>query len=349
MTVSLRARAWSDVALAALVIVLADVLLFHVGVYLPFVKPESFGGRVDFTVGRDVRSRAAMPELSRVVAIGDSTMLAGIDEPLLDRELALRGLACYAFNFSEGALSPRGWVALERRAPLGHEVRVLVVGIYGPTLATCGPHTIDVAIAKSRLSLGDALEMAGTYADVETRLEVVTGAMLRTIWYRLDLRDLLADPRGRRRDLARIDAQRHDLSRRRVVLTAASMPPTSPGGFLPDVPLAIAPCHAERIETLVRHLRSRKIPVVMAVLPLPYIARRQPCEELGALTALSERLEAQGATVGTFAPQELLRELERPGYFQDMAHMNARGARLYTQALAEFLAAWLPDASATPS
>ena len=193
-----------DFLLASLLVVLADVALFHAGAYFPFVQPESFSGQVEDQVRRVNRRIESFPGQHRILVMGNSATQASVGESHLETELADNGLRYDAINMAIGGSSPRAWYVLLKDGWISKDnTEVVVLGINLGSIQAFGrKKRADLDISKTRLKAADAWAMARAYRGLETRLEVFVGTVFRTLLFRDDVKQYLLSPMERRREVA---------------------------------------------------------------------------------------------------------------------------------------------------
>lgn len=360
---------------AGLLLVLADVALFHRGGYFLWLEPESYSGEVLKQARRLASSIETFPGRRRIVMMGDSLTGAGIQERQLEEELAERGSRYAAINLAIGGATSRSWYLLLKNglAP-ADTTEIVVLGIHGGLLrATSDNLGLDLKIVKTHLRVTDAWPLASSYQGLEKRFEVFSGVVFRGLLFRDDLRQYLEEPGRRHRELAarrsageehpaRENRSKHDLLSARLGddgrLVAGELAPflrrrhqlrgrierqlrrradfrAGRGQAGTRRPLDAGKVRS--LERLVEVMHARGIRVVFSTLPRsPY-----PLRELDAsvVERLAGDLARRGADVVLWHDAELIRRLESPEFFRDSQHLNAAGAEIYTRDLARFLAA----------
>ena len=366
-----------DFLLASLVVVLADIVLFHAGAYFPLLQPESFSGVVESRL-RWVSGRLeAFPGRNRIVVMGNSKAQACVMESQLEADLAFNGLRYHVINMSVGGSTPRSWYALMKEGRITSDnTEIVVIGVTDMSIEAHKKEGLrDLDISKTRLKIGDALTMASAYREFEDRLEVFSGFFFRTPLFEDDIKQLLASPARRFRQIAAsrkrfsIEARIDNRSNRDLLSARLGkdgrLDVDKLDGFLKKRDnlrrevqgmlrhrkrLAAAMAQGRRmvrnaivdpgklmmLGRLVEDLNARGIKVVLGVVPaFPYSMTRPT--EGDYLGNFFRDLERSGADVEVWHDLSMLRQLHSPRYFKDALHVNTKGAEIYTRRLAQFL------------
>ncbi len=366
-----------DFLLAMLAVVLADVVLFHLGAYFPLVQPESYSGQVERQARRFAGMIEDSPGRNRIVIMGNSITVNSIQERQLEVDLAERGLRYEAVNIAIGGSAPRAWSLLLDNGPVTrNNTEIVILGLNPSAIqaSTNNARALDMEISKTCLKIGDAFWTASSYQHVEMRLMVFSSVVFRTLLFRNDVKQLLKDPWKRRRQLAARARDEHGgaverrENRSRNDLLSARL--GSDGKIVFDqlakflkkkdrLRAGIERRLVLRDELLARGEGPRwSIKIDPARLAMVgrlverlngrgikvvfSVAPRSPYP-LAALDAsqikqLYQQLARQGADVALWHDPALIRRLEAPEYYKALVHVNAAGAEIYTAGLARFLA-----------
>lgn len=363
-------RLFTDLILAVMLVVSVDAALFHGGLYFQLLQPSSYSGQIESSSRRFHATLEAFPDDPRIVIMGDSTAGSCVNEKQLDQYLDARGLDVYGINLSQGGSTSRSWYHLIANEQIFAEnTRAVVVGIHPTALMEFDLLKPDVDILKTRISLGDLKTMVQGYAGLETRLEIASGVIYRLPWFRDDVRELLKNPAERLRIVRenRESEARFERGWRRQVLSDRTLSSARLGpdgklvtqGLAPFIardpmlqdalaqqisrrgterrrPIQLDPLKKDLLRRLVELLDARGITTVFAVTPenaFPFAGH-----DVQDLEQTFDQLKAEGLDVVFFHDTEMLEKIEDPTYFRDQLHVNAAGAALYTEALADFLA-----------
>ena len=361
---------FSDLLLAVALVVLADVALFHGGLYFQVLQPSSYSGRIESMSRRFHATLEAFPENPRIVIMGDSRAGSCVNEKLLSQSLAAHGLDFFGINMSQGGSTSRSWYHLIANEQIhSGNTRAVVLGVHSIALLKFDIQKPDIDIVKTRVSLDDLVTLAHGFEGLETRLEVISGVIYRLPWFRDDVLELLKNP-GKRLRVVREHMEGEARFRRgwrrqvwseRTLLTARLGPDGKlvTEGLAPFIAkdpvlqrdlahqlrrrgaerrraLQLDPLKKDQLCRLVRLLDAQGILTVFAV--TPENAFPLAGYDVEDLRQTFDQLKAEGLDVVFFHDTEMLAEVENPRYFRDQLHVNAAGSVLYTEALADFLA-----------
>ncbi len=194
----------NDILLALLVVAVADIVLFHYGVYFAILQPESYSGRVEQQGRRLAGMLEAAPDRDGMVVIGNSQAQATIQEAQLEAELSDGGQQFRVINQAVGGSSPSAWYFLLQSDWFPKDTTKIVVLAVNNTsiLAFEGGEQRDLDISKTRLGIGDAAMIARTHHGLEDRLAAFSGVLFRTLLFRDDAKQYLRSPSERHRQIA---------------------------------------------------------------------------------------------------------------------------------------------------
>ncbi|MEM7584604.1 MAG: hypothetical protein AAF560_14535 [Acidobacteriota bacterium] len=380
-------RKLDDLLLALLVVAVVDLVLFHGGVYRPWIQPKSYSGLVERQGERFGDLLETFPDRESIVVLGNSQTREGVREGQLEAELAASGQRFVVGNLGIGGSSPRAWSYLLQSdwIPLD-TTRVVVLGINIRVIrAAMGDEQRDIDICKTRLCALEATNLAGTYLGLEKQLSVAAGVLFRSLLFRDDVKQYLSAPGTRHEQVA---ASRARFERRRQkgfrpddrsddnLLTARlgednRLVVDELAPFIREKPslrrrieelmvrrqrillamedgekmtrrFVAEPGKIRLLRLLVEDLNAKGVKVVFVMVPeSPYSVNRPLYKDH--FRTLFRRLKRRGADFAVWRDADTLRMLQDPAYFQDTLHLNAAGAELYTQGLAQFLAEKLAE------
>ena len=359
-----------DYLIAAAIVVVMDIILFHHGSYFPWLRPDSYSGRVegssrrfDVMLDQHAASRA-------VVAMGDSTTGSAIQEAVVERAIGEPALPLFVINLAQGGSTPRSWVTLlDDPRIAGETVAEVIVGIFPGSMVRFDVPKPDLDIIKTRMRVRRAVSLASTYRETEMRLFALTTSLFRSPLFGDDLRDLFRDPRARVRSVRanqedetsfregylRENLADWDLSSFRLGddgrLVVAEIDPIVRGnenlrksvqaalvrvhGLSEPRRIPLDPIKLDLLADLVRLLDGRGVGTTLAVLPRsPYPTGSRDLVELESVYG---DLHNAGLRVSYFCRDDLLDRLESPLYFKDLLHLNRLGADLYSSELGSWL------------
>lgn len=367
-----RLRPFADALLGLALVLAADLAAFHGGAYFPWLRPDSYSGRVEESSRRFAALRASRP-LRHVVVMSNSTGGACVAEQLVENELQAAGWPLGVANLSEGGSTARSWYHLLRHEEVGRATTAAVVLGIHPHGLTEGEDKPDLQIVKTRLGLADAALLPWSYEERDRQLQVLTQVFFRTPFFREDLRDFLADPPARlaAAAAAREAEQRFSKGWRRAIASTADLTTarlTAHGeldlealaprlrenaklvrqlgnvlrrraarGGVPGAPMQLEPAQARMLRATVEMLAARGVPVVVAITPQSPFPL--PGHRIDPLERLVAEMRAEGLPVRLWHDPAMLDQVESPVYFRDLLHVNLAGAEIYSRRLAGYLAA----------
>lgn len=359
-----------DYLLAVAMILALDIVLFHRGAYFPWLRPDSYSGRVEASSRRFDVMRAQHVDGRAVVTMGDSTAGSAIQEAVVERSLVPYDPSAFSINLSQGGSSPRSWVTLLDDPRInGERTSTVIVGIFPGSMVRFEIPKPDLDIVKTRMRVRRAVALASTYRTTEMRLTVLATSLVRSPLFGEDLRDLFRGP-GERVRSVRADREDElkfgegyrrenladwDLSSFRLgddgTLVVSEVDPIvrDNRNLKRSVEAALVrnremrrpprfevdPVHLRLLAELVRDLDGRGVETVLAMLPRsPYPDGARDFVEL---ESLFRALQNEGLRVSYFCSDDLLDTLESPVYFKDLLHLNRKGADLYSRELGGWL------------
>lgn len=178
----------------------SDGLVFRSGWYHAWVKPESSIGRLLWSV----RKTEQLPRDKPVLAIlGDSRVEMGFSEREFDAAFSAQGIRVH--NLAVAGTSPRVWYHLIRRVdPDKNRFRAVAIPLLGyRDVDRDEPwkNRNDLAFMPPLLEAVTTPRFLASFDQPAVLLEAVTTTFFAWYAYRRDLRDLLANPRQRQREI----------------------------------------------------------------------------------------------------------------------------------------------------
>ena len=340
-----------------------DGIIFHSGLYVSILAPDSYAGRLE-VLTRAERERAASG-LKEVLVLGDSRMAEGFSTTVADE---LGSAAGFKFvNLTEPASTVSSWYYMLREVdPAARRYSAIVVpyGIgYEPTTAD----PLRISMAAPLLRYGDCFNFASAFQRWSGRFRAFTACILRGSAYQSDVTDLLERP------IARIKSVQQEAERlySRVVykgrdydLVGTSYDPTTGQvTFAPKLTEAqraavrkslIQPSQSDMEYSLklqrdwIPRILNRysKSSTAIVLTPVP----RGPFVDLPAFSmAYHSVLPSVITQRTTFSvPEQTFEFLEKPEYYFDAFHLNAKGRQRFTETLVSELVGRLRSADSKP-
>jgi len=325
-----------------------DGIIFHSGLYVSILAPDSYAGRLE-VLTRAEKQRPASG-LKEVLVLGDSRMAEGFSSSLAD-ELGLAG----GFKFvslAEPASSVNSWYYMLREVdPKARRYWAIVV----PYAIGYEPATADalrISMAAPLLRYGDCFNFASGFQRWSGRLRAFTACILRGLAYQSDVTDLLEHPVTRIRTVqqeSQNTQSRAAYKGRDYDLVGTSYDPTTGQvTFAPKLTEAqrqavrkslLQPSQSDTEYSL--KLQREWIPRILSrysnsstaivLTPVP----RGPFAELPGFSKAYHSILPSGVIQRTrfSLPEKTFDFLEKPEYYFDAFHLNSKGRQQFTQTL----------------
>ena len=340
-----------------------DGIIFHSGLYVSILTPDSYAGRLAVLTRAEKQRPTSSPK--EVLVLGDSRMAEGFATTVADE---LGSAAGFKFvNLAEPASAVNSWYYMLREVdPTTRRYWAIVVpyGIgYEP--ATADP--LRISMVAPLLRYGDCFNFASGFQRWSGRFRAFTACILRGSAYQSDVADLLEHP------IARITSVQQEAEKLRSRATykgrdydlvgSSYDPTTGQVTFAPKLTEAqrqavrkslIQPSQSDTEYSL--KLQREWIPRILnrysnsstaiVLTPVP----RGPFVELpGFSKAYHSILPSSVIQRTTFSlPEQTFDFLEKPEYYFDAFHLNAKGRQRFTETLVSELVGHLRSANSKP-
>jgi len=333
---------WLQILYGVLLALLLDGLLFHSGIYARYLDPRSTAGELHglLTVAKPKEMRGA------VAVVGDSRIAEGFSAKLAD---AMGGGVRFV-NLGIPGTTPRVWhYFLRELDPDARRFSAVVIMLpnYDETSKeNFNDRTLDLSYLAPILRYGDAAPVAGSFDSRDARSRALLFTFLRGVAYKQDILDFILHPAERLKNVNGYIEKRwraiYDYPGRPDSLEGVSVDSAGrlrfPASIKPELkPLLqtyLAEMHYD--ERLQHHERYR-------ALWLGRIAERYRNSRLfifqiprGPLHYLKPAVAPFGVLAKLEAnvlPADAFTAFERPGFFFDQLHLNARGREGFSKAL----------------
>lgn len=341
-----------------------DGVIFHTGLYVSILAPDSYAGRL--AVITRAENERAPSGLKEVLVLGDSRMAEGFSTAVAD---GLASAAGFKFvTLAEPASTANTWYYMLREVdPTAQRYWAIVVpyGIgYEPTSA----ESLRISMAAPLLRYGDCFTFASAFQQWSGRFRAVTACILRGSAYQSDVADFLEHPIARIQSVQRESAVVHaravykgrdyDIVGTSYDATTGQM--TFPSRLTEAQREAIRksllqPSQSEMQYSLrlqrdwIPRILNRysKSATAIVLTPIP----RGPFAELPAFS-LAQRApfpEVTRQRTVFSLPEQTFDFLEKPDYYFDAFHLNAKGRQRFTERLVNDLVARLAAADSHAS
>src|SRR6266496_700008 len=340
-----------------------DGIIFHSGLYVSILAPDSYAGRLE-VLTRAEKQRPSSG-LREVLVLGDSRMAEGFSTTVADERGSAAGFKFV--NLTESASTVSGWYYMLREVdPAARRYSAIVVP-YGIGYEPSTADLLRISMAAPLLRYGDCFNFASAFQRWSGRLRAFTACILRGSAYQSDVTDLLERP------IARIKSVQQEAERlySRVVykgrdydLVGTSYDPTT--GQITFAPKLTEAQRAAVRKSLIQPSQSdmeyslklqrdwiprilnrySKSSTAIVLTPVP----RGPFVDLPAFSmAYHSVLPSVITQRTTFSvPEQTFEFLEKPEYYFDAFHLNAKGRQRFTETLVSELVGRLRSADSKP-
>jgi hypothetical protein len=341
-----------------------DGLVFHSGLYVSILAPDSYAGRLA-VITRAEKQRPPSG-LKEVLVLGDSRMAEGFSTAVADE---LGSAAGFKFvTLAEPASTANTWYYMLREVdPTAQRYWAIVVpyGIgYEPTSA----ESLRISMAAPLLRYADCFTFASAFQQWSGRFRAVTACILRGSAYQSDVADFLEHPIARiesvQRESAMVHARAVYKGRDYDMVGTSYDATTGQMTFPPRLTEAqreairkslLQPSQSEMQYSL--RLQRDWIPRILnrysksgtaiVLTPVP----RGPFAELPAFSVAQRAPFPEVTRQRTVfsLPEQTFDFLEKPDYYFDAFHLNAKGRQRFTERLVNDLVARLAAADSHAS
>lgn len=348
-------RGWVVIGGGILLFLLLEAGLFRTSLYRSFLAPESSTGSLEFVVDAELARVVKHPR--QVLAVGDSRMaLRAWMANQLQTDLTFG-------NAGVPSGTPRVWNYMVRAIDPGrnrYEAILLLVDDYDDedVEEDFRDRLLDTRLLVSRIGLPDVTEFAGSYYSWPERAEALRNVLWKGFAYKRDVQEFLKNPRRRLADIRFKKRQWEEVlqgyqgDNRNLVglqIDWARMTATFPERLtaedkrlINDVLLRPAVEQTgrmgvyrrewwDRILAPYRGTRTRilfcRVPRGPFVRPASMVVKRS--------SSVRKLADRPGVTL---LDEHLLDYLERPEFFMDALHLNAKGCKRLTETLTQTVA-----------
>jgi len=333
-----------------------DGVTFHTGLYVSILAPDSYAGRVAvLTRAEEERPASGLKE---VLVLGDSRMAEGFSTKVADELGSAAGLKF--ITLAEPASTANTWYYMLRKVdPTAGRYWAVVVP-YGVGYEPTSAESLRISMAAPLLRYGDCFTFASAFQQWSGRFRAFAVCILRGSAYQSDVADLLEHPIERvkriQREPAMVNARAIYGGRDYDMVGTSYDPTTGQMTFPPRLTEAqreairkslLQPSQSElqyslrlQRDWIPRILnRYSKSHTAIVLTPVP----RGPFAELPAFSVAQRAAfpEVMGQRTVLSLPQQTFEFLEKPDYYFDAFHLNAKGRQRFTEKLVTELVAQL--------
>ena len=353
-----------NILLGIITFVCVDGIIFHSGLYVSILAPDSYAGRLEVLTRSEKQRRAS--GLKEVLVLGDSRMAEGFSTMMADE---LGSAAGFKFvNLTEPASTVSSWYYMLREVdPAARRYSAIIVP-YGIGYEPSTADLLRISMAAPLLRYGDCFSFASAFQRWSGRFRAFTACILRGSVYQTDVTDFLEHPITRLKNVkqeAETIRFRDVYKGRDYDLVGTSYDPaTGQVTFAPKLTEAqrqavrkslIQPSQTETEYSL--KLQRDWIPRILnrysnsstaiVFTPVP----RGPFAELPGFSKANHSILPNSVIQRTAfsLPEQTFDFLERPEYFFDAFHLNSKGRQRFTETLVSELVEHLRSADSKQS
>ena len=339
-----------------------DGVIFHSGLYVSILAPSSYAGRV-VRITQAERERAPSG-LKEVLVLGDSRIAEGFSPTLANELGSPAGLKFV--GLAEPAASANTWYYMVREVDPTRRRYAAIVIPYGIGYEPNSADALRISMTAPLLRYGDCFHFASGFQRWSGRFRAFVACILRGSAYQDDVVDLLSHPVARIKSIQLADKMR---SRSEYKGRDYDLVGTSYNATTGQVTFAPKLTEAQRLafrKSLIRPSQSdteyslklqrdwiprimnrySHSPTAIVLTPLP----RGPFLELGGFSKGYESVLPTSVIQRTSfsLPGHTFEFLEKPEYYFDAFHLNAKGRQKFTETLVSELLGRLRTADLEP-
>jgi len=327
--------------------VCVDGAIFHSGLYVSILAPSSYAGRVErLTLAEKKRAPSGMKE---VLVLGDSRIAEGFSATLANELGSVAGLKFVSIG--DPAASANTWYYMVREVDPTRQRYSAIIVPYGLGYEPDSADPLRISMTAPLLRYGDAFHFASGFQRWSGRFRAFVACILRGSAYQDDVVDLLAHPVARIMNVRQADTPRSgsEYKGRDYDLVGTSYDASSGQvTFAPKLTEAqrlafrkslIRPSQSDTDYSLklqrdwIPRIMNRysDSPTAIVLTPLP----RGPFLELGGFSKGYESVLPTSVIERTSfsLPEHTFEFLEKPEYYFDAFHLNAKGRQKFTETL----------------
>ena len=325
-----------------------DGIIFHSGLYVSILAPNSYAGRLAVTTQAEKQRPAS--GLKEVLVVGDSRLAEGFSTTVANELGSSAGLKFV--NLAEPALSFNAWYYMLREVDPTTERYWAIVIPYGVGYEPSTADPLRISMAGPLLRYTDCFNFASAFQRWSGRFRAFTTCIFRGSGYQSDVSDLLEHPIERiksvRQKSTRLHSREAYKGRDWNVAGMSYDPKTGQVTFPPTLTerqrqvirnTLLQPSEAEVEDFLA--LQRNWIPKIVnrySNSTTTIVLTAVPRSSFRGLTGLFGGYHVAIPSVATkhpliSLPQQTFDFLEKPEYYFDALHLNAKGRQKFTDTL----------------
>ena len=349
-----------NLLLGLAVFICVDGVVFHTRLYTSILAPESYAGRMA-VITRAEKDRISSG-LKEVLVLGDSRMAEGFSAAVADKLSSIDGFKFV--NLAEPASAVNIWDYMLREVDPTRRRYWAIVVPYGIGFEPNSADPLRIAMAAPLLRYGDCFNFASAFQRWSGRFRAFTACILRGSAFQSDVVDFLEHPIARIRSIQlepkRLRSRDVYKGRNSNLVGTSYDPSTGQVTFPPQLTEAqreairdsmVQPSQSETQRFLkmqrdgIQRILNRysASPTKIVLTPIP----RGP---FAGLPGASMTFHAVFPTLTTekavfSLPEQTFDFLEKPEYYFDGFHLNAKGRQRFTETLVAELVGRLRSAN----
>jgi hypothetical protein len=353
-------RVARNLLLGAAAFISVDGLVFHTRLYTSILAPESYAGRMA-AITRAEKDRVSS-SLKEVLVLGDSRMAEGFSAAVADKLSSVEGFKFV--NLAEPASAVNIWDYMLREVDPTRGRYWAIVVPYGIGFEPNSADHLRISMAAPLLRYGDCFNFASAFQRWSGRFRAFTACILRGSAFQSDVVNFLEHPIGRIRSLQREPKrlQSRDLYKGRDydIVGTSYDPKTGQVTFPPRLTEAqreavrdslLKPSQSETQDFLrMQREGIQRILNRYSTSPTEIVLTPVPRGPFAGLPGASMTFHAVFPTITTqkavfSLPEQTFDFLEKPEYYFDGFHLNAKGRQRFTETLVAELVGRLRSAN----
>jgi len=349
-----------NLMLGLVAFICVDGVVFHTRLYTSILAPESYAGRM--TALTQAEKDRASSGLKEVLVLGDSRMAEGFSAAIADKLSSINGFKFV--NLAEPASAVNIWDYMVREVDPTRRRYWAIVVPYGIGFEPNSADHLRISMAAPLLRYGDCFNFASAFHRWSGRFRAFTACILRGSAFQSDVVDFLEHPIARIRSLRgepkRIQSRNFYQGRDYDIVGTSYDPKTGEVTFPPRLSEAqrdairdslVKPSQAETQDFLrMQREGIQRILDRYSASPTEIILTPVPRGPFAGLPGASMTFHAVFPSVMTeksvfSLPEQTFDFLEKPEYYFDGYHLNAKGRQRFTETLVAELVGRLRSAN----
>jgi hypothetical protein len=337
-----------------------DGLVFHTRLYTSILAPESYAGRMA-AITRAEKDRVSSG-FKEVLVLGDSRMAEGFSAAIADKLSSVDGFKFV--NLAEPASAVNIWDYMLREVDPTRGRYWAIVVPYGIGFEPNSADHLRISMAAPLLRYADCFNFASAFQRWSGRFRAFTACILRGSAFQSDVVNFLEHPIGRIRSIQRepMWLQSRDLYKGRDydIVGTSYDPKTGQVTFPPRLTEAqreairdslLKPSQSETQDFLrMQREGIQRILNRYSTSPTEIVLTPVPRGPFAGLPGASMTFHAVFPTITTqkavfSLPEQTFDFLEKPEYYFDGFHLNAKGRQRFTETLVAELVGHLRSAN----